>query len=236
MRSACAALLALVMVLPAAISTARAELAADQAPLGQFVPATPPQPVPKVDFTDAAGRAVSLDDFAGKLVLVNLWATWCAPCRREMPSLEQLQTRLGDKLAILAISEDIGGSKAVAPFVAKLGLKAVKVYLDPKNAVSQAFKVDGLPTSVSDRPPGPGARTRRRRGRLGFAQDAGGHRAAVDPGRHRQDVVPASAPLRKSPPRRSPSSLIEWPMPGQLMLSTGTPACFSTASAAASEA
>ncbi|MGC2523919.1 MAG: TlpA disulfide reductase family protein [Stellaceae bacterium] len=148
MRSACAALLALVMVLPAAISTARAELAADQAPLGQFVPATPPQPVPKVDFTDAAGRAVSLDGFAGKLVLVNLWATWCAPCRREMPSLEQLQTRLGDKLAILAISEDIGGSKAVAPFVAKLGLKAVKVYLDPKNAVSQAFKVDGLPTSV----------------------------------------------------------------------------------------
>ncbi|MFZ3234033.1 MAG: TlpA disulfide reductase family protein [Stellaceae bacterium] len=148
MRSACAALLALVMVLPAAISTARAELAADQAPLGQFVPATPPQPVPKVDFTDAAGRAVSLEDFAGKLVLVNLWATWCAPCRREMPSLEQLQTRLGDKLAILAISEDIGGSKAVAPFVAKLGLKAVKVYLDPKNAVSQAFKVDGLPTSV----------------------------------------------------------------------------------------
>lgn len=148
MRSACAALLALVMVLPAAISTARAELAADQAPLGQFVPATPPQPVPKVDFTDAAGRAVSLEDFAGKLVLVNLWATWCAPCRREMPSLEQLQTRLGDKLAILAISEDIGGSKAVAPFVAKLGLKALKVYLDPKNAVSQAFKVDGLPTSV----------------------------------------------------------------------------------------
>lgn len=148
MRSACAALLALVMVLPAAISTARAELAADQAPLGQFVPATPPQPVPKVDFTDAAGRAVSLDDFAGKLVLVNLWATWCAPCRREMPSLEQLQTRLGDKLAILAISEDIGGSKAVAPFVAKLGLKALKVYLDPKNAVSQAFKVDGLPTSL----------------------------------------------------------------------------------------
>jgi thiol-disulfide isomerase/thioredoxin len=148
MRSACAALLALAMVLPPAISTARAEPAADQASLGQFVPATPPQPVPKVDFTDAAGRAVSLDGFAGKLVLVNLWATWCAPCRREMPSLEQLQTRLGDKLAILAISEDIGGSKAVAPFVAKLGLKALKVYLDPKNAVSQAFKVDGLPTSL----------------------------------------------------------------------------------------
>jgi thiol-disulfide isomerase/thioredoxin len=79
--------------------------------------------------------------------LLNLWATWCGPCRREMPSLERLQTRLGDKIKVLAISEDIAGNKAVAPFVAKLGLKAIKTYLDPKSTLTQAFKVDGLPTT-----------------------------------------------------------------------------------------
>jgi thiol-disulfide isomerase/thioredoxin len=146
MRAGCAALLAL-LLLPSALSTARAEPGADQAPLGQFVPSSPPRPAPQIHFTAADGKAVSLGDFAGRLVLVNLWATWCAPCRREMPSLDRLQTRLGDKITILAISEDMGGDKAVAPFVAKLGLKALKTYLDPKNAVGQAFKVDGLPTS-----------------------------------------------------------------------------------------
>jgi thiol-disulfide isomerase/thioredoxin len=124
-----------------------AESAADSPPLGVFIPQSPPQPAPAIDFTDAKGRSFNLSDFAGKLVLVNLWATWCAPCRHEMPSLEQLQTRLGDKITILAISEDSRGEKVVAPFVAELGLTAVKTYLDPGSAVSQAFKVDGLPTS-----------------------------------------------------------------------------------------
>jgi thiol-disulfide isomerase/thioredoxin len=147
MRSGRAVLLAVLLVLPGGPSIAWAEAAADQAPLGQFIPASRPRPAPQVGFADLAGKAVRLDDFAGKLVLVNLWATWCAPCREEMPSLERLQTRLGDKITILAISEDMGGGKAVEPFIAKLGLKEVKAYLDPKNAVGQAFKVDGLPTS-----------------------------------------------------------------------------------------
>jgi len=80
-------------------------------------------------------------------VLINLWATWCEPCLREMPSLERLQSRLGDRIAVLAVSEDRGGNKAVEPFIAKLGLKSVKTYLDPKSAVGQAFEVRGLPTS-----------------------------------------------------------------------------------------
>jgi thiol-disulfide isomerase/thioredoxin len=153
MRSRRAALLALLLVLPAGLSTPRAATAASgQPPLGEFVPASPPQPAPKVTFADAEGKTFGLSDFSGKVLLVNLWATWCAPCRQEMPSLERLQTRLGDSITILAISEDMGGSKAVAPFVAKLGLKAVKTYLDPKGGVERAFKVDGLPTSfVLDR-------------------------------------------------------------------------------------
>jgi thiol-disulfide isomerase/thioredoxin len=145
MRSGRAALFLLPLLLVSGLSFAAPASASP--PLGIFVRETPPQPAPSVSFTNAKGRTFDLSDFAGKLVLVNLWATWCAPCRREMPSLERLQTRLGDKIMILAISEDSRGEQAVAPFVAKLGLKSVKTYLDPKSAVSQAFHVDGLPTS-----------------------------------------------------------------------------------------
>ena len=115
--------------------------------LGEFIPASPPLPAPAVSFVDLAGNPASLSEFNGKVVLVNLWATWCGPCLREMPSLEQLQSRLGDKIVVVAISEDRGGSKTVEPFVGKLGLKSVKIYLDPKSAVERAFKVQGLPTS-----------------------------------------------------------------------------------------
>jgi len=147
-RSGWVLLVALLLALPGPGATAQADAdAAGQAPFGEFLPASRPWPAPPAVFTDADGKTLSLRDFAGKLVLVNLWATWCAPCRREMPSLERLQTRLGDKITILAISEDRGGSKAVAPFIAKLGLKVVKTYLDPESAVGRAFKVDGLPTS-----------------------------------------------------------------------------------------
>jgi thiol-disulfide isomerase/thioredoxin len=126
----------------------QAPVAAEQTPLGHFVPAASPRPAPPVSFTDLAGKPVHLSDFAGKVVLLNLWATWCAPCRHEMPSLERLQARFGDKLAILPVSQDLGGNKVVAPFISKLGLTKLKVYLDPKSTVGRAFKVEGLPTSV----------------------------------------------------------------------------------------
>jgi thiol-disulfide isomerase/thioredoxin len=115
--------------------------------LGEFIPASPALPAPAVSFVDLAGNLASLSEFSGKVVLVNLWATWCGPCLREMPSLERMQSRLGDKIVVVAISEDRGGSKTVEPFIGKLGLKSVKIYLDPKSAVERAFKVQGLPTS-----------------------------------------------------------------------------------------
>ena len=115
--------------------------------LGDFIPASPLLPAPATSFVDLAGSTVSLSEFTGKIVLVNLWATWCEPCLREMPSLERLQSRLGDKIVVVAISEDRGGSKTVEPFIGKLGLKSVKIYLDPKSAMERAFKVQGLPTS-----------------------------------------------------------------------------------------
>ena len=119
----------------------------ERARLGEFIPAIPPPPAPAISFADLSGNPVSLSDFAGKIILVNLWATWCEPCVREMPSLERMQARLGDKITVVAISEDRGGSKAVEPFIGKLGLQSVKTYLDPKSAVERAFEVQGLPTS-----------------------------------------------------------------------------------------
>jgi thiol-disulfide isomerase/thioredoxin len=121
--------------------------AAEPPRLGEFIPVLPPQPAPPFSFVDASGNTASLADFSAKLVVLNLWATWCAPCLREMPSLDRMQTRLGEDVVVLAISEDRGGDKVVEPFIEKLGLKSVKFYLDPKSGAERAFKVQGLPTS-----------------------------------------------------------------------------------------
>ncbi|MGE3783462.1 MAG: TlpA family protein disulfide reductase [Alphaproteobacteria bacterium] len=116
--------------------------------LGQFSPAATPLPAPEVIFTDIDGKPAGFADLRGKPVVVNLWATWCQPCLREMPSLERLQEKLAGKLTVAAISQDRGGEKAVTPFLAKLGLDKVRVYLDPKSEVGKAFGVRGLPTSI----------------------------------------------------------------------------------------
>jgi len=122
--------------------------------LGEFIPADPPQPAPEISLTDTDGKAVALADFKGKLVLVNLWATWCQPCLKEMPSLAHLPDKLGDRFALLAVSEDRGGGKVVTPFVEKLGLDKARVYLDPESNASHAFKVQGLPTTIAIGPKG----------------------------------------------------------------------------------
>jgi len=119
----------------------------DRTKLGEFVPSSQPFTAPAISLADTNGHSVELSELRGKLVLVNLWATWCEPCLREMPSLERLQSRFGERIAVLAVSEDRGGNKTVEPFIAKLGLKSVKIYIDPKSEVGHAFGVRGLPTS-----------------------------------------------------------------------------------------
>jgi thiol-disulfide isomerase/thioredoxin len=119
------------------------------APIGQFIPADPPRPAPDVSFTAESGGNVSFADFHGRLVLLNLWATWCIPCIREMPALDRLQEKLGGTdFAVVLVSEDRGGAKIVDPFFAKLGLANLKTYLDPKSNVGHGFGVAGLPTSI----------------------------------------------------------------------------------------
>ena len=146
------ALSLMLLLVPAALVAEDEAGSPDHTRLGELVPVSPPHPAPAISFVDRDGNPVSLSDFAGKLVVLNLWATWCAPCLREMPSLDRLQERLGDDVAVVAISEDRGGSKIVEPFIEKLTLKSLKFYLDPKSGAERAFKVQGLPTSfVIDR-------------------------------------------------------------------------------------
>jgi thiol-disulfide isomerase/thioredoxin len=148
MKPTVAAALLLLLVSPALGAGAEGDAdMPDRTKLGEFVPSSQPFPAPEVSLADPTGQTVELSQLRGKTVLVNLWATWCEPCLREMPSLERLQSRLGERIAVFAVSEDRGGIKAVEPFIAKLGLKSVKIYIDPKSEVGQAFGAQGLPTS-----------------------------------------------------------------------------------------
>ena len=104
---------------------------------------------PDVAFTDAKGAEVRMADFAGKPVLVNLWATWCGPCKVEMPALNALSARLGDGAAVLPISQDLRGAQDVTPFWTAGGFTAMQPYLDPDNAWLSAMpEAASLPTTI----------------------------------------------------------------------------------------
>lgn len=108
-----------------------------------------PRAVPDIAFTDGEGRPLVLEDFRGRVVLVNFWATWCAPCRYEMPSLDRLQgLRGGRDFAVLALSMDRQGMAVVQPFFESLELRRLETYLDPGGMAARGFGVTGLPTTI----------------------------------------------------------------------------------------
>ncbi|MGE4218440.1 MAG: TlpA family protein disulfide reductase [Alphaproteobacteria bacterium] len=116
---------------------------------GQFTRIDPPLPAPDTVFLDASGNKRTLADFRGRAVLVNFWATWCAPCVEEMPSLDRLQAkRGGSDFTVLAISEDRGGVKVARPFLEKLGVTRLDLHFDDRMTFARAMGVSGLPTSI----------------------------------------------------------------------------------------
>jgi thiol-disulfide isomerase/thioredoxin len=114
-----------------------------------------PKPVPDLNFQDAAGKPLRLADFHGKVVLLNLWATWCVPCRAEMPTLDRLQAQLGGAgFEVVALSIDRSGMKAVDPFFHKIGLAHLARYLDPSGEAAGHLGLLGLPTTLLIDPEG----------------------------------------------------------------------------------
>jgi thiol-disulfide isomerase/thioredoxin len=107
-----------------------------------------PRPLPSVSFADASGRPINLAAFRGRVVLLNIWATWCVPCREEMPALDRLEGALGGNgLVVLPVSVDGDGIPAVRRFYGKLGLENLPLYADPSDRIAQALLIPGIPTS-----------------------------------------------------------------------------------------
>ncbi len=117
----------------------------------EFVFAIHPRPkaLKELEFVSGDLKAASLADFGGKVVLLNIWATWCGPCRVEMPTLDRLQARLGGPdFAVLALSIDQGGVPVVKDFYEELGLKALRIFVDPSMTAPVALNALGVPTTL----------------------------------------------------------------------------------------
>jgi thiol-disulfide isomerase/thioredoxin len=115
--------------------------------------ASKPRQMPDLAFTDGDGQPRKLSDWQGKIVLLNLWATWCVPCRTEMPALDRLQGKLGsDKFAVVAINIDTRDSDKPKAFLKDANLTHLGNFHDDKASVFQALKsvgmAVGMPTSV----------------------------------------------------------------------------------------
>jgi thiol-disulfide isomerase/thioredoxin len=105
--------------------------------------------LPAIRFTDAEGHAATLADFRGRVVLLNLWATWCIPCRREMPALDRLQTALGSAdFVVLPLAVDRGGIAVVRRFYEDFGLKALIAVVDTSGETPARLGSPAIPTTV----------------------------------------------------------------------------------------
>ena len=121
--------------------------AADAPPKFALHPAA--KSLPEIQFQDSEGKNLSLADFRGRLILLNIWATWCLPCRHEMPTLDRLQAELGGPdFQVLALSMDRGGFEAITKFYDEVGVKHLAIYLDSSARAASTLGAVGLPTTL----------------------------------------------------------------------------------------
>jgi thiol-disulfide isomerase/thioredoxin len=112
-----------------------------------------PVPVPETVLLDAEDGEHSLAEYRGKWVVLNFWATWCAPCRREMPSLERLQTAMPD-LAVVPVATGRNAVEGIRRFFEDAGVKSLPILRDPQSELAHAMHVMGLPVTVILNPEG----------------------------------------------------------------------------------
>ena len=128
--------------------TAMASASASQLPRN-FILHETPKPIAEIRFEDDQGKAISLADFRGKVVLVNIWATWCGPCRREMPSLDRLQGLLGGAdFQVVPLSIDRAGVAVVRKFYTEAGLRKLPIYIDTAGKVTRDLATVGVPVTL----------------------------------------------------------------------------------------
>jgi thiol-disulfide isomerase/thioredoxin len=114
-----------------------------------------PQPLPPLLMEDTKEQSVTLKDFQGRYVLLNLWATWCAPCVREMPALDNLVTHLdAKKITVIALNQNSNGHDITARFYAEHNLQHLALYVDPTGRAPSLTKAKGLPTTILIDPKG----------------------------------------------------------------------------------
>jgi thiol-disulfide isomerase/thioredoxin len=138
--------LALIALLAALVSLADGPAAAETAgiPLHEA-----PRPVPEIAFTDEMGTPMTLAAYRGKVVVLNLWATWCVPCRKEMPTLDRLQAQLGgERFAVVALSIDRAGVDVVRKFFDEIGVEHLPILTDTSGRAIRELNALGLPTTL----------------------------------------------------------------------------------------
>ena len=114
-----------------------------------FHVAKDPKEMKDFSFIDGDGKDYTLSDFRGKTILLNFWATWCAPCRKEMPGLDRLQGEMGsDKFTVLALGQDLQGIERVKKFLKALKIKHLGAYNDKSVKSGRSAGVFGLPATI----------------------------------------------------------------------------------------
>ena len=154
LRAVCSALYTLAFLganLAAAEPQASADAlsAAREGDLRKLLVHDPRRPAPETEFFTASSEPVDLEYYAGKPVVLNFWATWCAPCRVEMPTLEALQREFGeDEVQVLAVATGRNSRLSVHEFFMEVGIEDITVAFDPGMALARSMGVFGLPTTA----------------------------------------------------------------------------------------
>ena len=134
---------------PAALPSGPGTNALSAGQMAAFVFKKTPEALPDFVFLDATGKERTLKDWRGKVVLLNLWATWCIPCRKEMPGLERLQKDMGsDKFEVVAVSADRKGIEGAKTFLDGIKVSGLGLYADPSVRVTSTLKAIGLPATL----------------------------------------------------------------------------------------
>jgi thiol-disulfide isomerase/thioredoxin len=133
---------------------ASASIAVEQA-AANFIIHPNPKELPDIAFADERGHPIVLKDLRGKFVLLNVWATWCGPCRKEMPTLDRLQAQLGsERFQVVALSIDRLGVAAVQKFYAEIGVRHLALFIDATGRAGSSLGLIGLPGTLLIDPQG----------------------------------------------------------------------------------